>query len=250
MIFSFAALPVAACDDSDEYVGIAPISAELSVDDYAADRPWWHIDYDFSDPFWVISQFFSLLALICMVGSFQFKDKIKMMLLLGFGTTFLAISASFLGNYTLGVLFGLAAIRNFVFVYLDTRVKHGKYVAKWLPYFFAGVFSTLTIISTVLLVHVIQVATYGAWLEWLICITLIGLIIGNVLKGQNLMRLSFVGNRVFNIINHVYFNNAIAVIIAVLAIVSNFVYYLRMFIEWRKKRKNGDEVEPQTEVIP
>ena len=197
------------------------------------------IDFQFDNPLWWTSQAFSFVALVFMVWSFQVKNKIILMLMLGLGTTFLAGSAAFLGNYTLAVLFGLAAVRNYVFSYLDWRVAKEKYVPKGLNYFFAGVFTVATIASTVVLVHIMQVATYGAWLEWLICVTLIGLIIGNVLKGTNLMRLSFVANRAFNIINHVYFNNAIAVIIATLAIISNAVYYIRLLIEWLKKRREA-----------
>ena len=195
------------------------------------------IELNFHDPIWVISQIFAFFALITMFWSFQIKNKIKMMVLLGLGTMFLAISALFLENYTLMVLFGLAAIRNYVFSYLDWRVVKGKYVAKWLPYFFAGVFVSSTVASTVILVYVLQVPTVGAWLEWLICITLIGLIIGNVLEGTDLMRVSFVVNRIFNIINHAYFNNAIAVIIACLTISSNIIFYIRQLVAWMKERK-------------
>jgi len=201
------------------------------------------IEFQFDNPLWWASQAFSFVALVFMVWSFQVKNKIILMLMLGLGTTFLAGSAAFLGNYTLAVLFGLAAIRNYVFSYLDWRVSKEIHVPRGLYYFFAGVFTVATIASTIVLVHIMEVATYGAWLEWLICVTLIGLIIGNVLKGTNLMRLSFVGNRAFNIINHVYFNNAIAVIIATLAIISNAVYYIRMLIEWKKKRREKTEEE-------
>ena len=74
----------------------------------------------------------------------------------------------------------------------------------------------------------------------MICLTLIGLTIGNVLKGQNVMRWSFVVNRFFNIYNHVYFGNAIAVIIAALAIGSNFVYYGRVLRGKWKDRNNTE----------
>jgi len=197
-------------------------------------------------PVWIVSQIFSFIALVFMVWSFQIKNKIVLMLFLGIGTTALAISATFLGNYTLAVLFGLAAVRNYVFSYFDWRGSRGNDVPKWLYYSFAGFFTLSTIVSTVVLVHILQVATYGAWLEWLICITLVGLIIGNVLEGTTLMRLSFVANRVFNIINHVYFANVIAVIIAVLAIISNIIYYVRMLISWLKERKRlADEIEKE-----
>jgi len=143
-----------------------------------------------------------------------------------------------LGNYTLGVLFGLAGIRNFVFCYLDWRDRKGNAVPNWVRYFFAAVFIILTVGSTVLLVHIIDgIATVGWWLEWLICITLIGLIIGNIQKGTNLMRVSFILNRVCNIINHYYFNNLVGVIIAVVAISSNIIFYIRQFISWLRVRK-------------
>ena len=195
------------------------------------------LDLYFNDPIWVISQIFAFFALITMFWSFQIKNKIKMMLLLGIGTMFLSVSASFLDNWTLAVLFGLAAIRNYVFSYLDWRVSKGKKVYKWLPYFFAGVFVTSTVTATALLWPL----GMSLWLEVLICVTLIGLIIGNILKGTDLMRISFVLNRIFNIINHIYFNNAIAVIIAMLTISSNLIFYTRELIAWRKERKKSGD---------
>jgi hypothetical protein len=175
-----------------------------------------------------------------MFWSFQITDKIKMMLLLGLGTTFLAVSASFLGNWTLAVLFGLASVRNYVFCFLDIRLAKGKPTARWWWYFFGVVFITATLASTVVLVYILQVDTVGAWLEWLISITLIGLIIGNVMEGTHLMRISFVVNRIFNIINHAYFGNAIAVIIAMLTISSNILFYTRQLVAWLRKRNKAN----------
>lgn len=186
--------------------------------------------YSIHDNIWRISQIFAFIALIFMVWSFQEKKKLKVMLLLGFGTFFLAISAAFLENWTLAVLFALASIRNYVFWYFDWKVSKGHHVPKSRYYLFAVIFIFATALSTALLWH------YGMalWLEVLICATLIGLIVGNVLEGQNVMRLSFVFNRIFNIINHVYFGNVIAVIIAALAIISNGIYYFRMLMAWRR----------------
>ena len=195
------------------------------------------MDYRIHETTWWISQVFAFFALIVMFWSFQIKDKLKMMLLLGLGTTFLAISASFLGNWTLTVLFALASVRNYVFCYFEWRALKERPVARWWWYFFAGMFISGTVASTVILVHILQVDTAGTWVEWLICITLIGLIIGNVISGTDLMRLSFVANRTFNIINHWYFANVIAVIIACLTISSNIIFYIRMLVAWIKKRR-------------
>jgi len=188
----------------------------------------------FSDPFWIASQVFAFIAFIFSVWAWQVANKIKMMFLVGIFSASLAISASFLTNFSLGVLFGLAAIRNFVFCYLDWRVSKEKYVPKWLPYFFACVFIVSTVTATALLWH----TGMALWLELFICATLIGLIIGNILKGTNLMRISFIANRSFNIINHAYFYNVIAVIIAIAAIGSNLVFYLRQYLAWKKEGKS------------
>ena len=198
---------------------------------------------------WIWSQVFAFISLIFSVWSWQVKNKVRMMFLIGMFSAFLVMSAFLLINYTLALLFGLAAIRNFVFCYLDWRVEKGKYVAKWLPYFFAIFFASATIISTIVLVYIIQVDTVGAWLEWLICITLLGLIMGNILKGTNLMRISFIANRTFNIINHYAFNNLIAVIIALLSISSIIIFYIRLLVEHmvkRKKEKNGELKSDET----
>jgi len=189
---------------------------------------------------WLISQGFAFVSMIFSIWSWQVKDKVKMMFLLGMFTSFFVMSAFLLQNYTLAILFGLAAVRNFMFCYLDWRVAKGKYVAKWLPWMFAAIFAVTTIGSTIILVHVIRVDTVGAWLEWLIAVTLLGLIAGNVLEGTHVIRGSFVLNRTFNIINHIEFNNMIAVIIALLSIGSIAVFYIRMLIEWlAKRRKEG-----------
>ena len=212
--------------------------------EFFADAFYRIVNYYVHLPTWWISQVFAFFSLITMFWSFQIKNKIKMMLLLGLGTTFLAISAAFLGNWTLCALFALASVRNYVFCYLDWRRSKGHHVAKSTYYIFAAIFISATVGSTVLLVHVIAVPTAGTWLEWLICITLIGLIIGNVLTGTNLMRVSFVVNRMFNIINHAYFGNAIAVIIACLTISSNIIFYIRQLVGWlRARNKQKDPAQ-------
>ena len=215
-----------------------------------------------NNPVWWVSQVFALIALITFVWGWQIKNKVRMMTLIGIASTALVVSASLLGNWSLGVLFGLAAIRNFVFAYLDWRKSKGKHVANWLPYFFAGVFAISTITATTLFLTVPvlreRVAVIGGrtawWLELLIMVTLLGLILGNILKGTNLMRVSFVLNRVFNIINHVVFANLIAVIIAALSIGSNLVYYLRMLIRKIRgideKKDSTEETEPIQEPPP
>ncbi|MCL2355970.1 MAG: YgjV family protein [Defluviitaleaceae bacterium] len=202
------------------------------------------IHYHSRNPIWITSQVFAFFALVTMFWSFQIKDKLKMMLLLGLGTTFLAISAAFLGNWTLTVLFGVASLRNYVFCYFEWRGLKNRPVARKWWWVWAAIFISTTVISTIVLVYIVQVDTAGAWLEWLITITLSGLVIGNVISGTHLMRVSFVANRAFNIINHWYFSNIIAVIIACLTISSNIIFYTRELIAWiRKRRAEKLEVE-------
>jgi hypothetical protein len=194
-------------------------------------------------PQWIVSQIFAFFALIFSFWAWQVKEKMRVLLLVGTFSLLLAASASLLENYTLGVLFGLAGIRNFTFLIIDWRISKGANVPRWVQYFFAGVFIVATVTSTVLLVYVFQVRTYAIWLEWMICATLVGLIIGNIQKGTDLMRVSFIANRVFNIINHVYFANIIAVIIAISAIASNIIYYIRQFITWKKEHNKPQTAE-------
>jgi len=189
------------------------------------------------NPTWITSQVFAFFALITMFWSFQIKDKLKMMLLLGLGTTFLAVSAAFLDNWTLTVLFAIASVRNYVFCFFEWRKLKERPVARWWWWFFAGVFITATVGSTSILVHLVGVPIHSVWLEWCICLTLIGLIIGNVISGTDLMRISFVANRTFNIINHWHFSNIIAVFIACMTISSNIIFYIRQLSTWLKARK-------------
>jgi len=197
------------------------------------------------NPLWWTSQAFAFVALVAFVWGWQIKNKVRMMILIGIASLALAASAPFLGNYSLAVLFGLAAIRNFVFAYIDWRALNGMdaKVKKTLTYSFAGVFAVCTIVASVLFMTLWPDKCHSWWLELCICITLLGLILGNILKGTHLMRLSFVSNRVFNIINHIHFINLIAIIIAALSIGSNLVFYLRMLISYIKKR--GQTGQPQ-----
>jgi hypothetical protein len=190
-----------------------------------------------NSPIWILSQIFAFIALIFMVWSFQCKEKLNVMLLLGFGTFFLALSAAPLGNWTLASLFLQASVRNYVFFFFDLRRKKGIHVPQRYYTVAAVIFSSLIVLSTILFVHIMQVPITNYFVEWCIAATLVGLTIGNVLKGQNVMRLSFVVNRMFNIYNHVFFINAIAVIIAAMAIGSNGLYYLRLLLAWYRKRK-------------
>ncbi|MCL2560095.1 MAG: YgjV family protein [Turicibacter sp.] len=198
------------------------------------------------NPMWMASQVFAFFSLITMFWSFQIRNKLKMMLLLGLGTTFLAVSAALLDNWTLTVLFGIASIRNYVFCYFEWRQLKDRPVPRSIWKLFGGIFIIVTVASTLILVHIMQVRIHSVWLEWLICGTLIGLIIGNVLEGDtHCMRISFIFNRIFNIINHAYFFNVIAVIIACLTISSNLIFYLRQLMEWHHAKKHN-----QTYVWP
>ena len=202
-------------------------------------------DAQASNPLWIVSQVFAFIALVFMVWSFQCKEKLRVMLLLGFGTFFLALSAAPLQNWVLASLFLQASVRNYVFFFFDWRVKRGIHVPRVYYNVAAVIFSVAIIASTIIMVHIMQVPHTNWFVEWSIAATLVGLTIGNVLKGQNVMRLSFVVNRVFNIYNHIYFLNAIAVIIAALAIGSNAIYYFRMFLAWRR----GENMQAPAAVV-
>ena len=195
-----------------------------------------------SNPMWIVSQVFAFIALVFMVWSFQCKEKLRVMLLLGFGTFFLALSAAPLQNWVLASLFMQASVRNYVFFFFDWRVKRGIHVPRTYYNVAAVIFSGAIIASTIIMVHIMQVPHTNLFVEWSIAATLVGLTIGNVLNGQNVMRISFVINRMFNIYNHIYFLNAIAVIIAALAIGSNGIYYFRMFLAWRR----GEDMQAGT----
>ena len=188
------------------------------------------------NPLWWISQAFAAVALVAFLWGWSIKNKIKMMILIGIASAALAISASFLTNFSLGFLFGLAAVRNFVFAYLDTQAKKGKVVKKQTQYIWAGIFAVSTIAVTILFLTIWDMYIYYWWLETFICVTLLGLIVGNILTGTNLMRISFMANRAFNIVNHILFANLISIIIAALAIGSNIIYYIRMWAEKIKSR--------------
>jgi len=195
-----------------------------------------------SNPMWIVSQVFAFIALVFMVWSFQCKEKLRVMLLLGFGTFFLALSAAPLQNWALASLFMQASVRNYVFFFFDWRVKNGIHVPRKYYNISAVIFSVGIVASTIIIIHILQLPHTNYFVEWCIAATLVGLTIGNVLKGQNVMRLSFVVNRVFNIYNHIFFLNAIAVIIAALAIGSNGIYYVRMFLAWRR----GEDIQAGT----
>ncbi|MCL2375400.1 MAG: YgjV family protein [Firmicutes bacterium] len=199
-------------------------------------------NFAFTDPIWWVSQFFALICLVCFIWCFQIRNKIKMMVITGIGCLAFSLSALFISfsgvgginNLTIMALFFLAAVRNFLFAYFDWRISKGKRMDKWLYYFFCGFFIVATILSTILL----YLFGFGTmlWLEIVICTTLVGLIVGNILKGTNVMRISFIINRVFTIINHIYVGNLIGLIIAACAITSNIVYYIKLFIDIKKGR--------------
>jgi len=202
------------------------------------------VEAGLTNPLWWISQVFAAVALVCFLWGWSIKNKIKMMILIGIASTALAISASFLTNFSLGLLFGLAAVRNFVFAYLDIKVKKGKVVKKSTQYSWAVTFAVLTIAVTILFLTVWKQYIYFWWLETFICVTLLGLIVGNILTGTNLMRISFMANRALNIVNHILFANLISVIIAALAIGSNVVYYIRLWIEKARKKRERLNLGP------
>ena len=220
-------------------------------------------NFAFSDPIWWVSQVFALVCLVFFIWCFQIRNKVKMMVFTGIGCIAFALSAftiSFSGigglnNMTIASLFFLAAVRNFLFAYFDWRIEKKKSMPKWLYYFFCGFFIVTTIGST-LTFYFLGMGTV-LWLEIVICTTLVGLIIGNILDGTNLMRISFIINRVFTIINHIYVGNIMGLIIAVCAICSNIYYYIKLFMDYKKGRlkkdfhkyNQGDIAEESIETI-
>jgi len=203
-------------------------------------------NFQFTNWVWWLSQFFALICLVFFIWCFQIRNKVKMMTLTGIGCIAFAVSAALLDNYAIAAMFVLAGIRNFLFAYFDWRIAKAKKMPKWLYYFFCGFFIVTTIASTVVLnlnpvVYFLSRGEHSQpltplWLEIVITATLIGLIVGNILKGTNVMRVSFIINRVFTIMNHLIVGNLIGMIIAVCAIISNFVYYIKLFIDIKKKR--------------
>ena len=199
-------------------------------------------NFNFTNPIWWVSQFFAFICLVFFIWCFQVRNKVKMMALTGIGCLAFALSAfsiSFaaedgLNNITIASLFFLAAIRNFVFAYFDWRISKKKRMDKWLYYFFCGFFIVTTIASS-LTFYFIDMGTV-LWLEIVICTTLVALIVGNILDGTNLMRISFIINRVFTITNHLFVGNLIGIIIATCAIISNLVYYAKLFMDIKNKR--------------
>jgi len=207
-------------------------------------------NFDVHSVIWWVSQFFALICLVFFIWCFQVRNKIKMMTLTGVGCIAFAVSAALLQNFAVSGMFVLAGIRNFVFAYFDWRILKKKRMDKWLYYFFCGFFIATTIASTVVfnLNSVVYFLSGGAllepltplWLEIVITATLVGLIVGNILKGTNVMRISFIINRVFTIINHLVVGNLIGMIIAVCAIISNFVYYIKLFLDIKNKKLKKD----------
>jgi len=204
-------------------------------------------NFQFTEPIWWVSQVFALICLVFFIWCFQVRNKVKMMALTGIGCLAFSISAALLQNYAISGLFFLAAVRNFVFSYFDWRVAKGKRMDKWLYLFFCGFFIVATVTSTIVLNLMPVLNALGVeyritpiWLEVVICTTLVGLIVGNILDGTNVMRVSFIINRIFTIINHLIVGNLIGMIIAICAITSNLVYYIKLFRDIKKGRLRKD----------
>jgi len=180
---------------------------------------------------WIVSQVFAFLALVAVVICFQLKNKVHTLIWLGICNAFYMISVMFLANWIIAVIVAIAMLRSFVFAWIDSRKEPVNPKASLAVMF--GFMFALVLFTVFMMIYL-----DWWWIDLLLLASSIFIIYGNWAKGIHILRISLLAYAALAIINHIFYLNAIAIIVEAVAILSIMIFYVRYFIG-----KNKDEAK-------
>jgi len=193
---------------------------------------------DFSDinlAFWIPSQIFALFALITMVYAMAIaKTKTKTVFAIIIFNLFMTVSVGLLENWVLMGIFAVAIARDIVFLWREKYYPENK------------VLSYLTLILFLVIVVVVAAFTVDWQSSSLRLILAIGIqlmalfiVYGAWAKGVHMIRISRFAMCALVIVNHLIYQNYVAIAIEVFTICAITVFYIKFF------RNKSTEGEPE-----
>ena len=177
-------------------------------------------------PLWIIAQGILFVAIVLQVYAFQVRNKKKTLILAGLFSACTAVSSALLLNWVVFSLMTAAAVRNFVFAYLEHRKTTGKVTPQWVL--------RLLLVFFFVAFTVPVVFTHVWWLDWVLLAATLIIVYGTYANGIHIFRFGFVSFNSFLIVNHIVFFNIVGIIQSVLVISSIAVFYVRVFVKKRK----------------
>jgi len=178
----------------------------------------------------VLSQVFGLVNIAISFYKYQFKDKAKTLRLSAVGNIFKALNYAFLFNWSLAGLKLVSIGKNLIFAKTsdpNSKMKLWKSIL---------VFVVFTLISAATVFLGWWFSRF--WFEWVILAVVVLANFGKWKKGIHLLRVSQVLYRGVMIINSLFFFlNPTNLVKAVAVIVSIIIFYIRLVVEKRQKKR-------------
>lgn len=187
--------------------------------------------FDFNVPLatWIASQVIGAIGIGIAMWSFQVKRKIKLFFIIGCANVLMAVSVALLLNWVVFALLCIAVARNLAFAYLEKRKEQGKNIAKGVPF---------VLMICFIIANIIAVAfTWVWWFDFVLLTASCVVIFGSWLKTTHVFRVSCLSYDSLAVVNYIKFSNVIGLVQSVLLVGAVITFYIRLFIEKRKRVK-------------
>jgi len=180
---------------------------------------------------WIPSQIFAFFALIVMVYAMAIsKTKTKTMIAIIVFNLLMTVSVALLFNWLLVGIYSVAILRDLIFIWREKRYPNHRAISY----------------TTLILFLLISIVIAGFTINWqqlpleltlaiLLQLLALFIIYGAWAKGVHMIRISRFAFCILAIINHLIFQNYIAIVIEAFAICAIIVFYIKFF---RKKQRD------------
>jgi len=196
--------------------------------------------YDINWALWIPSQIFAFFALIVMVYAMAIsKTKTRTLIAIIIFNTLMTVSVALLSNWLLVGIYFVAIFRDLVFIWREKKHPNNNALS-------------LTTLFSFLIIAIIIAGFTIDWrlpsweLTLAVCIQLMALFIiyGAWAKGIHMIRISRFAFCTLAIVNHMIFQNYIAIVIEAFAICAIIVFYIKFF---RRHSGRGSRSELRSE---
>jgi len=166
---------------------------------------------------WILSQVFTLFALISIVIALTAKKKSKTLLFTIIFNAFSTVGSIFLQNWILAGIVGVATFRDIVFLLRETYAPDNKLL------------SLFTLILFLAISFTVSWLTNNWWFDFLLMAAALFIIYGSWAKGVHLIRISRIVFCVLAIVNRAMRFDVIGIVIEVVCIVAIIYFYIKYF---------------------
>lgn len=177
---------------------------------------------------WWISQFFGILVIASVYITFQSKDKIKILCIMGVANLFATLMHVFIGNWGVAAISLVTAFKSVAFIFTTKRSGTISKAFSATVFWFFSAFA----IGAVLVTHFMFDG--GHFTDWPILAAQIFANYTQWAKNSHWIRLSSGLFSVLAIGNAIFFLNIMGIVVAVIKLISITVFYIRI----QREKKN------------